>query len=115
VSPSLAKKHRIEFTHYTILRCLQQLEHRICPLCRKPFTLERVKKLHVDLPDPGAFSPDPALQLLQRLALVSAQDSSSEEFVEVVEHAKVFIDSHEQDPSVRARHLSDFWQADVCQ
>jgi hypothetical protein len=71
-------------------------------LCRKAFSIDRLKKLHVDLPDGSDIPTDPALQLLQRVALVSGNEPSLDELVGVVEEAKAFLASHSSDkPYVR--------------
>ncbi|KAJ7596834.1 hypothetical protein C8J56DRAFT_772777 [Mycena floridula] len=37
--------------HIFCLGCLESLSPAVCPLCRKAFTTERVKKLHMAAPD----------------------------------------------------------------
>lgn len=39
-------------------RCLRALNPKTCPLCRRPFVLERIRKLHVDI----AFEDQSLLQ-----------------------------------------------------
>jgi len=94
-------------------RCLSSLESRNCPLCRKTFSIDRLKKLHVDLPessDTQAVRDDTpvnhALELLKRVALVSGENASTEEFVAVVEEAKEFLGSHVDDVISVRKHRS---------
>jgi hypothetical protein len=73
---------------------LTSLETRNCPLCRKPFSLDRIKKLHVDLPDANDLAPGPAVEILQRIALVSRETASDEDVRQAVDEAKAFLDTH---------------------
>lgn len=71
------------------LRCLEQLQPSTCPLCRKHFQADRVKKLHVDkAPD----EPDGSNRLLdshsnvllQRIAMVSGDRAPDADVAEVI-------------------------------
>ncbi|KAJ6627111.1 hypothetical protein B0H10DRAFT_1779872 [Mycena sp. CBHHK59/15] len=54
--------HAIPCGHIFCKACLVSVEPMNCPLCRKAFNRERIKKLHVDRPD-----DDPELALLHRI------------------------------------------------
>ncbi|KAJ7783573.1 hypothetical protein DFH07DRAFT_726884 [Mycena maculata] len=56
--------HAIPCGHIFCRACLASVEPTNCPLCRKAFNRDRIKKLHVDLPE-----SDPATDLLHRVAL----------------------------------------------
>ena len=75
------------FTFY--IRCLEQLQPSTCPLCRKHFQPNKVKKLHVDrVPD----EPDGSNRLLdshsnvllQRIAMVSGDRAPDADVAEVI-------------------------------
>ncbi|KAJ7431842.1 hypothetical protein B0H11DRAFT_1720824 [Mycena galericulata] len=61
--------HAIPCGHIFCRACLFSVDPPNCPLCRKAFIRERVKKLHVDRPE-----PDPAAQFLHRVALAFYAD-----------------------------------------
>ncbi|KAJ7492802.1 hypothetical protein FB451DRAFT_550815 [Mycena latifolia] len=56
--------HAIPCGHIFCRACLVTVEPTNCPLCRKAFNRERIKKLHVDRPE-----TDTEADLLQRVAL----------------------------------------------
>ena len=58
---------------YGVPRCLLSLGSAICPLCRKPFALERCIKLHVDLPP--ITQDDKVAGFLRRLASAVTEDA----------------------------------------
>lgn len=64
-----------------------------CPLCRKPFLTDRIKKLHVDKPD----SVDDVRQaeFLQRLIL--AWDASDEELLVLLTQIEEWLNSKDED------------------
>ncbi|KAH9950759.1 hypothetical protein B0H21DRAFT_686080 [Amylocystis lapponica] len=50
--------HSISCGHIFCLRCLQSLTRHCCPLCRTPFHIHEVRRLHIDK---GGRSPSPSL------------------------------------------------------
>lgn len=75
--------------------CLQSTTPSSCPLCRKPFFQERIKKLHVDRfsgsPTEGNVSAGGNVrfttqeaELLHRLAMVSGENAPDEDMDEVM-------------------------------
>lgn len=65
-------------------RCLQSTHPSHCPLCRKTFNPERIKKLHVDrLSTGGTNDATQESEILHRLAMVSGEYTPDED-VQVV-------------------------------
>ncbi|KAH7890474.1 hypothetical protein F5I97DRAFT_35195 [Phlebopus sp. FC_14] len=107
--------HAIACGHIFCLTCLRNLSPSACPLCRKAFQPDRVKKLHVAGPpeldgaeeegEGGATTTTNTTQaflLLQRLALVSGEDIPDEEVVEVVTEVDAWLSGQsENDDSTR--------------
>ena len=60
----------------------------LCPLCRKTFSPERIKKLHIDRYVPNdSIEPDETPQIndfLQRIALVSGEDMQEDSVADVL-------------------------------
>lgn len=65
-------------------RCLGTFDPPNCPLCRKPFLAERIKKLHVDKPD-----PDEVLYLTQ---MILGWEMSEEDLVSMLGEIEVWLD-----------------------
>ncbi|KAI9566068.1 hypothetical protein HD554DRAFT_2026090 [Boletus coccyginus] len=82
--------HVIACGHIFCLACLRNLSPSACPLCRKLFESDRVKKLHVaGPPELGDTAEEEAIeaeatQLLQRVALVSGENVPDVQIIEVV-------------------------------
>ena len=79
-------------------RCLHSLYPTICPLCRKPFHLDRIKKLHVAKAPNEPDGADVVLDsrstvLLQRVALVSGEDSPDESLWDVLNDVGQWLSS----------------------
>ncbi|KAJ7225705.1 hypothetical protein GGX14DRAFT_640470, partial [Mycena pura] len=64
--------HAIPCGHVFCKSCLESVEPANCPLCRRPYLRDRIKKLHVDRPD-----ADEERDWLQRVVL--AFDAETEE------------------------------------
>lgn len=93
---------RSSLTHYLALRCLRNLSPNACPLCRKAFQPDRIKKLHVAGPPEldGAAEEtieEEATQLLQRVALVSGEDVPDVEIIEVVTQVEEWFSNNSAD------------------
>lgn len=83
-------------------RCLRNLSPSACPLCRKAFQPDRVKKLHVAGPPEldGAAEEtivQEATQLLQRVTLVSGEDVPDVEIIEVVTEVEEWLSNNSTD------------------
>ncbi|KAJ6604469.1 hypothetical protein DFH09DRAFT_1122796 [Mycena vulgaris] len=65
--------HAIPCGHIFCRTCLVTVEPTNCPLCRKAFNRERIKKLHVDRPE-----TDTEADLLQRVALAFDADPDAQ-------------------------------------
>ncbi|KAF8547679.1 hypothetical protein OG21DRAFT_1490004 [Imleria badia] len=94
--------HAIACGHIFCLACLRNLSPSACPLCRKSFQPDRVKKLHVAGPPEldGATEATieaEATQLLQRVALVSGDDVPDVEIIEVVTEVEEWLSSNSAD------------------
>lgn len=64
-----------------------------CPLCRKAFLPDRVKKLHIDRPPTFSENDDSvrANELLQRVSLASGENVPEEEVMGVISEAQQWL------------------------
>ncbi|KAG1870796.1 hypothetical protein F4604DRAFT_1770488 [Suillus subluteus] len=96
--------HAIACGHIFCLTCLRSLSPSACPLCRKPFQSDRVKKLHLANPpelddaEQNAIDAHASL-LLQHIALVSGEDTPEVDVVEVVTEVQEWLQSQPDDPN----------------
>lgn len=74
-------------------RCLATVDPANCPLCRKPFVIERMKKLHVDKPE--SLDEVKETEFLQRLIL--AWDASEEELLALLTQIGDWLENKEED------------------
>jgi hypothetical protein len=78
--------------HYN--SCLTAVTPSNCPLCRKTFVPDRLKKLHVDRPP--AFEQDlQEVELLQRLALV--WESPEDQLVDMIDEVTGWLEDRQTD------------------
>ncbi|KAG2151585.1 uncharacterized protein EDB93DRAFT_1273951 [Suillus bovinus] len=96
--------HAIACGHIFCLTCLRSLSPSACPLCRKPFESGRVKKLHLANPPELDNAAQDAIDahaslLLQRIALVSGEDTPEADVVEVVTEVQEWLQSQPDDPN----------------
>ncbi|KIJ62290.1 hypothetical protein HYDPIDRAFT_114784 [Hydnomerulius pinastri MD-312] len=96
--------HAIACGHIFCFTCLRNLSPSACPLCRKAFQPDRVKKLHVAGPPELDGAAEEALEaqahlLLQRVALVSGDDVPEDEIVDVVTDVDQWLSSQSNDPN----------------
>lgn len=64
-----------------------------CPLCRKAFLPDRIKKLHIDRP-PNYSDNDDSMrvsELLQRVALVSGENAAEEQVMSVISEVQQWL------------------------
>ncbi|KAG1723179.1 uncharacterized protein EDB91DRAFT_1351226 [Suillus paluster] len=96
--------HAIACGHIFCLTCLRSLSPSSCPLCRKTFEPERVKKLHLANPpeldnaEQDAINTHSSL-LLQRVAIISGEDTPEADVVEVVTEVQEWLQSQPDDPN----------------
>ncbi|KAH7915531.1 hypothetical protein BJ138DRAFT_1141534 [Hygrophoropsis aurantiaca] len=95
--------HAIACGHIFCLTCLRSLAPSACPLCRKAFQPDRVKKLHVagppEVDDSSEEIYNARLQdLLQRVALVSGENEPEENVVQVVTEVENWLATQSDDP-----------------
>lgn len=88
--------HAIACGHIFCLECLAHLNHPTsCPLCRKAFGIDRVKKLHVDRHIPGgreAATPG-AWSLVQRLARCARSEVDIQSTEELIREGQQWLDA----------------------
>ncbi|KAI0929401.1 hypothetical protein AcV7_005265 [Taiwanofungus camphoratus] len=80
------------------IRCLRSLSPSNCPLCRKAFQPDRIKKLHVDRWSAGS-EQDVSVgaeesELLQRVAFFFGENSPDEDVNAVMEEAHQWLITH---------------------
>lgn len=94
--------------HIFCRACLAALVPPTCPLCRKPFAPDRVKRLHVDrppqAPDGAPASEDgpraEAATLLQQLALVSGEHTPAEDAFQIISGVEQWLAVQPTDPNL---------------
>ncbi|KAG2125675.1 hypothetical protein DEU56DRAFT_566103 [Suillus clintonianus] len=96
--------HAIACGHIFCLTCLRSLSPSACPLCRKAFQPDRVKKLHLANPPELDNAEQDAIDahaslLLQRIALVSGEDTPEADVVEVVTEVQEWLQFQPDDPN----------------
>lgn len=92
-----ATPHAIPCGHIFCLQCLQSTHPSNCPLCRKAYIPERVKKLHVDPCTTETEDDNPVLQVngfLRRLAHVSGDNTPEHLAVEVITEVNSWLAAH---------------------
>ncbi|KAF8213256.1 hypothetical protein K438DRAFT_1564854 [Mycena galopus ATCC 62051] len=82
--------HAIPCGHIFCRSCLLSIQPPNCPLCRKAFYSDRVKKLHVEPPE-----SDAARDLLHRLAL--AFDADTDEQTLISEDLNTWLEGRPED------------------
>ncbi|KAF8548733.1 hypothetical protein OG21DRAFT_1489144 [Imleria badia] len=100
--------HAIVCGHIFCLTCLRNISPSACPLCRKSFQPDRIRKLHVAGPpelDGAATIDAGATQLLQCVALVSGEDVSDVEVIEVVTEVEEWLSSNSAEDNSVALEL----------
>ena len=106
---SLSCKHVVTGYLHHYLRCLEQLEPSTCPLCRKHFQADRVKKLHVDKAPDESDGSNRLLDshsnvLLQRIAMVSGDRAPDADVAEVITEVFQWLEN-ESDALNAVSHL----------
>jgi hypothetical protein len=88
--------HAIPCGHSFCKTCLLTLRPPLCPLCRKAFLPDRLKKLHVDRPENTGHN-EQETDFLQRLALVSGENTPHEDIAEVMEEVELWFNQQPED------------------
>ncbi|KZT03701.1 uncharacterized protein LAESUDRAFT_729000 [Laetiporus sulphureus 93-53] len=109
--------HAIACGHVFCLQCLHSLNPSNCPLCRKAFQPDRIKKLHVDRIYPGQDQDvtSEETELLQRVALYFGENTSVEDVNAVIDEVNAWLgarpDNDGAHRSLRsaADGLRDYW------
>ncbi|KAG2048575.1 hypothetical protein BDR06DRAFT_895251 [Suillus hirtellus] len=101
--------HTIECGHIFCFGCLHSLNTNTCPLCREPFDLDGVKRLHIGNPleqdnterdnvEQGVV-PNRSDFLLRRISLVSGEGVPEVDAAEVVSEVQEWLQSQPGDPT----------------
>ncbi|KAI0067127.1 hypothetical protein BV25DRAFT_1281463 [Artomyces pyxidatus] len=100
--------HAISCGHVFCNTCLNHLRPPHCPLCRKAFTADRVKKLHVDRYDPSPTNDteNEARELMDRIALNSGENTARETVEEILNEAKRWLDRDGHSSTYPAVHAA---------
>ncbi|EIW55723.1 uncharacterized protein TRAVEDRAFT_129815 [Trametes versicolor FP-101664 SS1] len=95
--------HAIQCGHVFCLDCLRSVHPTNCPLCRKGFNPERIKKLHVDKVNGDGSGPAGAkleeYEFFRRIAVLFDHRSEPEEINALVEEVNAWV--------ARSTRLSD--------
>ena len=95
-------------------RCIRGFTPKVCPLCRQPFTKGR--KLHVDAVENNKSVPSvidaQSRMLLEHIALVSSEASTTEDVSAVVTEVNdwMAVHSDSDDPN----SVSNYWSRPTC-
>lgn len=85
------------------LRCLRLLHPSTCPLCRKAFKPDRIKKLHVDRPPTANVDEDrlqaEEFELIQHVALFFGENTPDEDVNTVLGEAEDWLGLQGDHPS----------------
>ena len=87
---------QIELSSSRTQSCLQRMQPSTCPLCRKAFLPDRVKKLHIDKPTEHADHDDSARvnEFMQRLDSASTH-STQEEVIQLVNEVQHWLNTRD--------------------
>lgn len=96
--------HAIPCGHIFCKTCLMAVTPPNCPLCRKAFVPDRLKKLHVDRPS-GLEHDLQEVELLQRLALV--WDSPGDQLDDMIDEVTGWLEDRQADTSIPLRKAFD--------
>lgn len=98
--------HAIACGHVFCLQCLQSLVPSICPLCRKAFRREKIRKLHIDRftsnGDQESAGDTEENELLQRLVLLFGEHTPDDNVESVVGEAHDWLSTREDNLSAHS-------------
>lgn len=84
-------------------RCLHSTYPMLCPLCRRAFNADQIKKLHVDrsstVKDRKLFTATEESELIRRVALFFGENSSSEDANAVIDEVHEWLAARSHDPT----------------
>ncbi|KAI0360693.1 hypothetical protein OH77DRAFT_1393090 [Trametes cingulata] len=93
-TPSKAP-HAIQCGHIFCLDCLRSVSPTNCPLCRKGFNPERIKKLHVDKVNGDGLGPAGPMaeenEMFRRMAALFTDDANPEDINALVEEVNSWL------------------------
>ncbi|OAX42745.1 hypothetical protein K503DRAFT_732990 [Rhizopogon vinicolor AM-OR11-026] len=102
-SEPASSPHTITCGHIFCLTCLLSLSSSACPLCRKFFQPDHIKKLHVanssELDSEQDATNARSNLLLRRVALVSGEDTPEADVVQVLTEVQEWLRSQARDPN----------------
>ncbi|KIM43751.1 hypothetical protein M413DRAFT_443658 [Hebeloma cylindrosporum] len=96
---SSARPHAIHCGHIFCRDCLYTTSPPLCPLCRKPYQPNKMKRLHVDRPD--NIDDHKEIDLLQRLAI--SWETTPEQLEVVVTEVDLWLSSRSDDACIALR------------
>lgn len=79
-------------TSTNLIRCLNNLSRRLCPLCRQTFDSWKARKLHFDLPKYDPIE-DKARQLEERVAEVSMEENFDGDCQAVIDEVLAWLNT----------------------
>lgn len=85
----MAHAQRVTFS------CLQKTTPSNCPLCRRGYNPDRIKRLHVDRPteSPENETAQDVTKWLEQIALVSAGQTNNDDWMDVARDAQIWLES----------------------
>ncbi|KAI0323751.1 hypothetical protein GY45DRAFT_1216615, partial [Cubamyces sp. BRFM 1775] len=87
--------HAIQCGHVFCLDCLRSVSPSNCPLCRKAFNPERIKKLHVDKVNGDGSGPSGTMveenELFRRVAMFFSEAASPENINELSQEVNAWV------------------------
>ncbi|KAF8882120.1 hypothetical protein BD779DRAFT_945202 [Infundibulicybe gibba] len=95
--------HAIPCGHIFCGPCLTAVNPSNCPLCRKVFAPDRIKRLHVDRPE--AVEDQQEVDLLQRIAL--SWEAPEEQLVELTNEVEAWLQTRNEDASTPLRRARE--------
>ncbi|KAF4566390.1 hypothetical protein EYR36_011816 [Pleurotus pulmonarius] len=102
--------HAIPCGHIFCKTCLGAVVPSSCPLCRKAFAPDRIKKLHVDRPenvDPGQGDETRETELLRSLSLSWGENTPQEDIEALTGEVSTFLENKADDVCIALRKARD--------
>ncbi|KAJ8689940.1 hypothetical protein PTI98_012793 [Pleurotus ostreatus] len=102
--------HAIPCGHIFCKTCLGAVTPSSCPLCRKAFAPDRIKKLHVDRPenvDPGQEDETRETELLRSLSLSWGENTPQEDIEALTGEVTTFLENKADDVCIALRKARD--------
>lgn len=98
----MAHAQRVTFS------CLQKTTPSNCPLCRRGYNPDRIKRLHVDRPteSPENETARDVTKWLEQIALASAGQSNNDDWMDVARDAQIWLEGRSPDTVCLSSSLS---------